>query len=103
MMTFNNWQNHLNRIREFYNSDFFQEICNKDENIITELLYGYITAIGENQVCDQVCQKYYGENSNFWVDYLIEDFLNFGYCLVPIVIISLTGSLNTSSLTGKYD
>ena len=43
-------------------------------------------AISEDLVGELVGDIYYGENSNFWVDYLVEDFLDYGYCLVPIII-----------------
>ena len=81
-MQFINWCNHIDRIKAFQKSEFF-DICCKDDNIITDLYYGYITAIGEDIVCDKVATIYYGENSNFWIDYLVEDFINFGYAILP--------------------
>lgn len=81
-MNFDNWCYHLNKINDFYNSDFF-EICCNDDNIVTNLFYGYITAIGEDLVCDQVAQIYYGEDSCFWIDYLIEDFLKYKQAIIP--------------------
>ena len=51
-----------------------------------ELFYGYITAIGEDIVGQAVSDIYYGENSNFWVDYLIEDFIKYNEAIVPNII-----------------
>ena len=84
-MCFENWSNHLDRIKNFYESDFFN-ICCLEDNIVSNLFYGYITAIGEDLAGQEICDVYYGENSNFWIDYLIEDFIKYGYALVPIII-----------------
>ena len=84
-MCFENWSNHLDSIKNFYESDFF-DICCLDDNIVSNLFYGYITAIGEDLAGQEICDVYYGENSNFWIDYLIEDFIKYGYALVPIII-----------------
>lgn len=46
-MCFENWSNHLDSIKNFYESDFFN-ICCLDDNIVSNLFYGYITAIGED-------------------------------------------------------
>lgn len=87
-MIFENWSYHLNNIREFYNNCYinFNNDTDYNNSIILDLYYGYIAAIGEDQVGSLTGDIYYGENSNFWVDYLIEDFIKYGYCLVPIII-----------------
>ena len=84
-MRFRNWSNHLDKIKDFYKSDFYN-ICCQEDNVASDLFYGYITAIGEDLAGQEICKIYYGENSDFWIDYLIEDFINYGHALVPIVI-----------------
>lgn len=83
-MNFNNWSNHLDIIKRFYNSELYNEYVKNEE--VIELFYGYITAIGEDIVGQAVSDIYYGENSNFWVDYLIEDYIKYHEAIVPNII-----------------
>lgn len=90
-MIFENWCNHLDNIINFYNVYYKElELDNSEDEdkyeVIFDLFFGYISAIGENQVGELTGDIYYGENSNFWVDYLMEDYIKYGYCLVPIII-----------------
>lgn len=86
-MNFINWCNHLDYIKDFQDN-YYQKLINEndEDEIIFNFYNGYIMAISEDLVGEEVGDIYYGENSNFWVDYLVEDFLNYGYCLVPIII-----------------
>lgn len=86
-MDFINWCNHLDYIKDFQDN-YYQTLINEndEDEIIFNLYNGYMMAISEDLVGEEVGDIYYGENSNFWVDYLVEDFLNYGYCLVPIII-----------------
>ena len=84
-MTFMNWCFHLDNLKSFRNSEIF-EICCRDDNIVTNLFYGYVSTIGDELAGQEICDIYYGENSNFWLDYLIEDFITFGYALVPVIV-----------------
>ena len=86
-MNFINWCNHLDYIKDFQDN-YYQTLINEndEDEIIFNFYNGYMTAISEDLVGDEVGDIYYGENSDFWVDYLVEDFLNYGYCLVPIII-----------------
>ena len=83
-MNFSNWSNHLDIIKCFYNFELYNEYIKNEE--VIELFYGYITAIGEDIVGPAVSNVYYGENSNFWVDYLIEDFIKYNEAIVPNII-----------------
>ena len=86
-MNFINWCNHLDYIKDFQDN-YYQKLINEndEDEIIFNFYNGYIMAISEDLVGKEVGDIYYGENSNFWVDYLVEDFLDYGYCLVPIII-----------------
>ena len=86
-MNFINWCNHLDYIKDFQDN-YYQKLINEndEDEIIFNFYNGYMMAISEDLVGKEVGDIYYGENSNFWVDYLVEDFLNYGYCLVPIII-----------------
>ena len=86
-MNFINWCNHLDYIKDFQDN-YYQTLINEndEDEIIFNFYNGYMTAISEDLVGDEVGDIYYGENSNFYVDYLVEDFLDYGYCLVPIII-----------------
>ena len=86
-MIFENWCNHLDYIKDFQDN-YYQTLINEndEDEIIFNFYNGYIMAISEDLVGKEVGDIYYGENSNFWVDYLVEDFLKYGYCLVPIII-----------------
>ncbi len=86
-MNFINWCNHLDYIKDFQDN-YYQKLINEydEDEIIFNFCNGYMMAISEDLVGEEVGDIYYGENSNFWVDYLVEDFLNYGYCLVPIII-----------------
>ena len=86
-MNFINWCNHLDYIKDFQNN-YYQKLINEndEDEIIFNFYNGYMMAISEDLVGELVGDIYYGENSNFWVDYLVEDFLDYGYCLVPIII-----------------
>ena len=86
-MNFINWCNHLDYIKDFQDN-YYQKLINEndEDEIIFNFYNGYMMAISEDLVGKEVGDIYYGENSNFWVDYLVEDFLEYGYCLVPIII-----------------
>ena len=86
-MNFINWCNHLDYIKDFQDN-YYQKLINEndEDEIIFNFYNGYMMAISEDLVGELVGDIYYGENSNFWVDYLVEDFLDYGYCLVPIII-----------------
>ena len=86
-MNFINWCNHLDYIKDFQDN-YYQKLINEydEDEIIFNFCNGYMMAISEDLVGEEVGDIYYGENSNFWVDYLVEDFLDYGYCLVPIII-----------------
>lgn len=86
-MNFINWCNHLDYIKDFQDN-YYQTLINEndEDEIIFNFYNGYMMAISEDLVGEEVGNIYYGENSNFWVDYLVEDFLDYGYCLVPIII-----------------
>lgn len=86
-MNFINWCNHLDYIKDFQDN-YYQTLINEndEDEIIFNFYNGYMTAISEDLVGEEVGDIYYGENSDFWVDYLVEDFLDYGYCLVPIII-----------------
>ena len=86
-MNFINWCNHLDYIKDFQDN-YYQTLINEndEDEIIFNFYNGYMMAISEDLVGEEVSNIYYGENSNFWVDYLVEDFLDYGYCLVPIII-----------------
>ena len=86
-MNFINWCNHLDYIKDFQDN-YYQKLINEndEDEIIFNFYNGYMMAISEDLVGEAVGDIYYGENSNFWVDYLVEDFLDYGYCLVPIII-----------------
>ena len=86
-MNFINWCNHLDYIKDFQDN-YYQKLINEndEDEIIFNFYNGYMMAISEDLVGEEVGDIYYGENSNFWVDYLVEDFLDYGYCLVPIII-----------------
>lgn len=86
-MNFINWCNHLDYIKDFQDN-YYQKLINEydEDEIIFNFYDGYTMAISEDLVGEEVGDIYYGENSNFYVDYLVEDFLNYGYCLVPIII-----------------
>ena len=86
-MNFINWCNHLDYIKDFQDN-YYQKLINEydEDEIIFNFYNGYMMAISEDLVGEEVGDIYYGENSNFWVDYLVEDFLNYGYCLVPIIV-----------------
>ena len=86
-MNFINWLYHLDKLEKFYNSDFYQ-VCCQDENVVSELYYGYLSTIGEELACQEICDVYYGENSNFWLDYLVEDFITYGHAFVPNIIVN---------------
>ena len=86
-MNFINWCNHLDYIKDFQDN-YYQKLINEydEDEIIFNFYNGYMMAISEDLVGEEVGDIYYGENSNFWVDYLVEDFLDYGYCLVPIIV-----------------
>ena len=86
-MNFINWCNHLDYIKDFQDN-YYQKLINEndEDEIIFNFYNGYMMAISEDLVGELVGDIYYGENSNFWVDYLVEDFLDYGYCFVPIII-----------------
>ena len=84
-MNFINWSYHLDKLRNFYNSDFYQ-VCCQDENVVSELYDSYMSTIGDELACQEICDVYYGEDSDFWIDYLIEDFISYGYAFVPNIV-----------------
>jgi len=84
-MCFDNFCYHLDTLQQFYRSDMY-EICCHNENVVFNLFHGYMSTIGDGLVCDEVIETYFSEDGNFWVDYLIEDFLEYGYATVPRVI-----------------
>lgn len=86
-MTFNNWCIFLETAKDFYNSSLYDVYCNHEElNDICQLYDNFITLIGEELVGPAVSNVYYGENSNFWADYLIEDFIKYNEAIVPNII-----------------
>ena len=86
-MYFTNWCNYLDIAKDFYNSSVYNIYTNNEEfDDMYELYHCYISLIGEEMVGKRVSNIYYGENSNFWVDYLIEDFIKYNEAIVPNII-----------------
>ena len=81
-MCLTNWLYHLDNLKRFYDSDMY-DICCHDENVVNDLFYGYISSISEHIASDIIGYIYEGENSNFCTEYLVEDFLTYGYAIVP--------------------